>query len=388
MAQLRQPSKNLPQRGRFYLDQICLSSPSTAYVKLINSRSLTPKSLGEESPQLQASNPNLDSLSISTMQDFIWHNVSDWQSGMTRQTLIARAKLLNEVRQFFNHRGVIEVETPIVASAAVTDLHLDSFATSYLGKPFYLNTSPEYHMKRLLAQGSGPIYQICKVFRHEPQSNVHNPEFTMLEWYRPGYGLQRLLDEVEDLLRLFFKFEHLERLTYDYVFKKHFGISALEADHKRLAQLALEFDAVDPHHWERDEIIDFLFSTQIQPFLGLENPVAIYNYPATQAALARISPEDPRTAQRAEVFYKGVELGNGFYELCDVQEQATRFRDDLYKRQAFHKPLPHPDVRFLAALEYGLPESSGIAMGLDRIFMLALNARSISDVMTFTISNS
>lgn len=322
------------------------------------------------------------------MQDFNYLEVDDWKSSMTRQQLVARNNIIRKIRDFFEARGVIEVETPILSNAAVTDVHLDSFTTEYLGRNLYLNTSPEYHMKRLLACNSGSIFQICKCFRYEPTSKKHNPEFTMLEWYRTGYKLQRLLDEVEDLFKLFFDIEILERYTYDFTFKKFLGISALDATQEQLATMAANLGLVNAQEMDKDSLLEFLFSSHIEPHLGMQNPVAIYNYPATQAALAQITPEDPRTAQRAEVFYKGMELANGFFELTDVVQQEERFKLDLVERKEEGKDLIKPDLRFLAALNHGMPSSAGIALGLDRFIMLALNAPKISQVMTFTVDNA
>lgn len=318
--------------------------------------------------------PNLDTL--------------HWQSNMTRNQLRQRQRIMQRIRQFFDDKGLIEVETPILSAAAVTDVHLDSFSTQYQGKNYFLNTSPEYLMKRLLACGSGPIYQICKCFRNEETSRKHNPEFTMLEWYQPNFTLQRLLDEVEELFAEFFEFENLERYTYEYIFKKFLGFSPLEAGHKQLVEVAEQQGLYQAEKCDSDTILEFLFSTCIEPYLGHENPIAIYNYPASQAALAQITSEDPRTAQRAEVFYKGIELANGFYELTDWQAQQQRFMGDLSQRKANGQNTFNPDYRFLAALKHGMPACSGIALGLDRFIMLAMQATSIKEIMTFTIDEA
>lgn len=322
------------------------------------------------------------------MYEFNYLAVEDWQSSMSRQQLLDRNRIIRRIRNFFEDRGVLEVDTPILSNAAVTDVHLDTFKTKYGKHDLFLNTSPEYHMKRLLACKSGPIFQICKCFRNEPTSRKHNPEFTMLEWYRTGYTLQRLLDEVEDLFHEFFEFEQLERYTYDFSFKKYLGFSALEADYDFLVNQAAQFGLHNPAGLDRDALLEFIFSTRIEPHLGMHNPVAIYNYPASQAALAQITPEDPRTAQRAEVFYKGIELANGFYELTDVVQQENRFKHDLETRKHNGQELINPDLRFLAALHHGLPASSGIALGLDRFIMLALNATSIDQIMPFSVENA
>lgn len=320
---------------------------------------------------------------------------------MTIENLRMRSLIIRDIRKFFAERGVLEVETPILSQARVSDVHLDSFKTEYFGKDLYLNTSPEYHMKRLLASGSGPIFQICKCFRYEETSSKHNPEFTMLEWYRVGFTLQRLLDEVEDLFRLFFAFEKLERYSYEFIFETYLGISPLEASHNQLVELAAHYGLHQADSFERDAILEFLFSIVIEPNLGMENPVAIYNYPASQAALAQLTPEDNRTAQRAEVFFRGMELANGFFELTDFEQQYYRFLIDQNQRRQANKEEVELDKRFLKALKEGLPESSGIALGLDRLILLVLQdssyflakdkrsqPKSISDVMTFNIHNA
>ncbi|RIY32900.1 hypothetical protein CKF54_03885 [Psittacicella hinzii] len=312
----------------------------------------------------------------------------DWQSPMTRNQLKERHQILKKIRQFFDDKGLIEVETPILAQAAVTDVHLDSFSTDYFGKKYFLNTSPEFHMKRLLAGGAGPIYQICKCFRLEPTSRKHNPEFTMLEWYQPNYTLQRLLDEVEELFKVFFDFDLMERYTYDFIFQKYLGVSPLVANHKDLAEQAKKLGLHNAEKFDRDTILEFLFSTCIEPYLGKDAPVAIYNYPASQAALAQITAEDPRTAQRAEVFYKGIELANGFYELTSWEQQKQRFQSDLYQRSTNNQEKIEFDQKFLAALKHGMPQSSGIALGLDRFIMLVMQKNSIAEVMSFTVESA
>ncbi|MFC6276268.1 elongation factor P--(R)-beta-lysine ligase [Psittacicella hinzii] len=312
----------------------------------------------------------------------------NWQSNMTRQQLKERHKIMQKIRQFFDEKGLIEVETPLLTASPVTDVHLDSFKTSYFGKDYFLITSPEYHMKRLLACDVGPIYQICKCFRLEETSKKHNPEFTMLEWYLPNYNLQRLLDRVEELFSLFFDFEYLERYTYDFIFKKYLGFSPLEADHKLLVEQAKLYGLYAAYKYDSDTILEFLFSTCIEPYLGKRNPVAIYNYPASQAALAQVTSEDPRTAQRTEVFFKGIELANGFYELTDWKIQQQRFLQDLNQRKSNKQEVFTPDQRLLAALEHGMPPCSGIALGLDRFIMLIMQESSIANVMSFTVENA
>lgn len=288
----------------------------------------------------------------------------------------------------------MEVETPQLSTAAITDPHLESFATYYSGPghadglPLYLHTSPEFPMKRLLAAGSGPIYQIARVFRQGEAGRRHNPEFSMLEWYRPGYDHHLLMDEIEALVAPLLGLKgRAERLSYSEAFRKYLDIDPLEATIVELSHCARAhgisgFDGVEG----RDVWLDLLLTHLIEPELGSDGLCFIYDYPASQAALARLHPDDRRVAERFELYCKGVELANGFHELADSGEQRQRFTAELKaRREQGMKEVPM-DERLLAALEQ-LPDCAGVALGIDRLVMLAVGADSIDQVMAFTIDN-
>jgi lysyl-tRNA synthetase class 2 len=304
-----------------------------------------------------------------------------------------RASLLARCREFFAARGVLEVETPVLAQATATDVHLASLATRISGRPgpYYLQTSPEYAMKRLLAAGSGDIYQICKVFRDAERGALHNPEFTMLEWYRVGFDHGRLMDEVEALLALLLA-ERLalpaERLAYREAFGRALGIDPLTAPLATLAALAEERAGAAALGDERDLYLDLLMGTVVGPALGRGRITFVHSYPASQAALARLLPGAPPVAARFEAYVEGLELCNGFHELADAAEQRRRFVADRRLRAERGLPVPPIDERLLAALAAGLPECAGVALGLDRVLMLATGCGSIGEVLTFTIEQA
>lgn len=319
-------------------------------------------------------------------------DTSLWQPSATRAALRARAQLYQNLRQFFAIRDILEVETPILCRTTVTDPYIASIPAqlqlnaSAAKQTFYLQTSPEYAMKRLLAAGSGPIFQITKTFRQGEVGNQHNPEFTMLEWYRPGYNHLMLMEEVDELLRYVLNTPPAQRETYAALFSTFLGldphqtsIGALQIEAKK-RNLSVEGDI---HN--RDTWLNLLMSHFVEPHLGANRPIFIYDFPASQAALARLNSGLPMTAARFEVYYQGMELANGFYELQDAKEQRERFIKNQTIR--FQEDLPHIDIDelFLAALP-SLPDCSGVALGLDRILMVMLNTTTISDVLSFDYS--
>ncbi|RKS87070.1 lysyl-tRNA synthetase class 2 [Orbus hercynius] len=326
-------------------------------------------------------------------------NPENWQPTASIDLLLKRAKIIKKIREFFADRCILEVETPILSAAAVTDLHLSSFQTIFtkpgnmdllLGKKLSLITSPEYHMKRLIAAGSGPIYQICKCFRnHEEIGRYHNPEFTMLEWYRIQFDMMQMINEVDDLLQLILDTQPAEYISYQNAFIKYLSLDPFEASREDLInavdKLELSFNTQDV---DIDTLLQFLFTFGIEPHIGQEKPTAIYHFPATQAALAEICCEDHRTAKRFEFYYKGVELANGFKELINTKEQRARFERDNQDRLSKGLPVQIIDEYLLAAMAAGLPECSGVAVGLDRLIMLALNQMTISQVMSFNLENA
>ena len=317
--------------------------------------------------------------------------MGDWRPSASPATLVIRARLLQRIRVFFQAREVLEVETPLLSRAAVTDPHLETFVIQDPrgGTPRYLHTSPEFAMKRLLAAGSGSIYQVCKVFRQGEAGRHHNPEFSMLEWYRPGFNHQQLMTEVDDLLRALLDgclpLADTLRLTYREAFQHNVGIDPFMASIPELQatvrQRNIDVIGLDQHH--RDPWLDLLMTHVVEPALPQDGPVFIYDYPASQAALARIRQESPPVAERFELYLGGMELANGFHELTDAAEQRQRFTVDLASREASRLACVPMDERFLSALESGLTACAGVALGIDRLVMLAAGVKSISEVIAF-----
>ncbi len=298
-----------------------------------------------------------------------------------------RAALLARTRAFFAARQVLEVDTPALVNAAVTDVHLHSVAVDVgAGPGLFLHTSPEFAMKRLLAAGSGDIYQICHVARGLEQSRLHNTEFTLVEWYRLGFDLPRLMAEVEALVRTLCAGHPLlqrpaEQLSYQEAFQRHLGIDPLTATIPELLQVVAALGYRDAA--SREELLDLIMGAIIGPVLGQQALTFIHGYPASQAALARLNPADPRTAQRFELYLAGLELANGFQELAAATEQRARFAHDLRERERRGLPPHGMDERLLAALAAGLPECAGVAVGFDRVLMLAAGAAHINEVLPF-----
>lgn len=314
-----------------------------------------------------------------------------WQPSASIENLKQRAIIIQKIRNFFRARDVMEVETPLLSQATVTDIHLQSFSTKYIPdnqkeKTLYLQTSPEYAMKRLLAAGSGPIFQICKSFRNNGESGRwHNPEFTMLEWYRPGFDHHDLMSETDELLNAVLDTKPAIRFSYQALFKHYLAIDPLSASITMLKQCAIDsgISVENSETLNSDDWLMLLMSHCIEPYLGQNNqPVFVHDFPRSQAALARIN---NNIAERFEVYLNGVELANGFHELSDSKEQRQRFENDLIKRIHMNYPMVPIDERLLSALEYGLPDCAGIALGIDRLVMLALNTNSIDDVLSFPI---
>ncbi|MFY8352532.1 elongation factor P--(R)-beta-lysine ligase [Pseudoalteromonas sp. SSM20] len=320
----------------------------------------------------------------------------NWQPSASIENLKARASLLKTIRDFFNARNVMEVETPSLSQASVTDIHLASFSTQFVGPgfakglPLYLQTSPEFAMKRLLAAGAGAIFQLAKAFRNEEAGRHHNPEFTMLEWYRPGFNAAQLMDEIDDLMIAVVGSEKAERISYQQAFITHLQCDPLTASIRDLTQLAKQqgFDHIAEQENDKDTLLQLLFCMCIEPKIGQQTPCFVYHFPASQAALAKLNTDDKRVAERFELYFKGMELANGFDELTEADEQRQRFIDDNNKRKAQGLAEVTVDERFLAALSHGLPQCSGVALGVDRLLMLALNAKRISDVIAFDVERA
>lgn len=321
----------------------------------------------------------------------------DWQPSASWQAIKERADMQQRIRAFFALRGVLEVETPLLARAGVTDVHLHNATTCLQGPGmptpthFYLQTSPEYAMKRMLAAGSGPIFQICKVVRDNEISRRHNPEFTLLEWYRPGFDDQQLMAELDTLMQELLNTQPAQTITYQDAFITSIGVDPLLTANKSAVLSALKTagysDAVDSEdHF--DTILQLAMSVLIEPNLGQNRPCFVSQFPASQAALARIDEDDARVSRRFELFYKGLELANGFWELIDAQQQRARFVADNAARVALGLAAQPIDEAFLAALKHGLPDCSGVAVGIDRLLMLQLGTRDIADVLTFPVQRA
>jgi lysyl-tRNA synthetase class 2 len=313
----------------------------------------------------------------------------DWRPSASAAALAARAALLARTREFFAARGVLEVDTPLLVNAPVSDVHIASAGVELTppAQRLFLHTSPEYAMKRLLAAGSGDIYQVCHVVRGNERGRLHNPEFTLVEWYRTGFSLGALMDEVEALVRVLLgppaAARRGERLSYQEAYRRELGFDPFAATQAALRAAAQE------HGWQgdlsasRDELLEFLMALRVGPRLGRGALTFIHRYPASQAALARLDPADPRAALRFELYCDGIELANGFHELQSADEQRARFERDNAERANAGLPVWPPDERLLAALAAGLPDCAGVALGFDRTLMLALGAQHIDEVLAF-----
>lgn len=308
----------------------------------------------------------------------------DWQPTASLSVLRQRAALLELARGWFRERGVLEVETPTVVASTVTDVQVHSLALA--DPPRFLHTSPEYPMKRLLAAGSGDIFQICHVFRAGERSRQHNPEFTMIEWYRLGFDLPAIMTETAGLAaRLIGRDAAFDALGYADAFREHLRCDPFEASDAALAGLCVAHGLATSSvaSSTRDDLLDFLVATVIGPQLGRTRLACLHHFPASQAALAQLDRDDPRTALRFELYADGMELANGYVELASATEQRRRFAADLAERRRRGLPPIAEDSRLLAALAHGLPPCAGVAMGFDRILMRATDAARIDDVLAF-----
>jgi lysyl-tRNA synthetase class 2 len=314
-------------------------------------------------------------------------NKENWQPSASMEVIKQRADLLNSIRVFMRERSILEVETPVLSHAAVTDPQIHSLSTVYQpqDKPdheiLYLHTSPEFCMKRLLAAGSGPIYQITKVFRDHESGNRHQPEFTMLEWYRPGFDYTELMAEIDDLLQAL-GLERSRKQSYSDAFLQETHLDPHTTGIDALQTLAVQ-SGWETGSNDRAELLDFVFSMKVIPQLGLESPLFIFDYPECQAALATIKECKPPVVERFELFISGMEIANGFNELCHAGEQRSRFEREVDLREQTGKPAVPVDERFITALDHGLPACAGVAVGLDRLLMVLTGSTRIEDVLTF-----
>ncbi len=318
-----------------------------------------------------------------------------WRPTAIPDRLRLRARLLARVRGFFAARGVLEVETPLLGAAPATAPHLDSFETVDAGgRRLFLQTSPEYAMKRLLAAGSGDIFQVCHAFRAGERGRWHNPEFTLVEWYRVGMGYRALMEEavalVETVLGDVLELGPFRALSYAEAFAAHAGIDPLAAGAQALARAAVRHGIGTPGLApdDADGWRDLLMTHVVEPALPRGCVVGLYDYPASQAALARVRPGKPPVAERFELYLNGVELANGYQELTDADALRERFAADNAARRRLGRPALPPDEHLLAAMAAGLPECAGVALGFDRLVMLAAGAASIDEVLAFPVERA
>ena len=317
---------------------------------------------------------------------------SSWQSSANIEVLTRRARMLQDIRAFFDARQIMEVETPLLSRSSATDVHLQSFSTDFKDKKRYLNTSPEFAMKRLLAMHRRAIYQVCKSFRVDEIGPNHNPEFTLLEWYRPGFSLSQLMTELELLLvAIGINNVAINRVSYKMLFEQYAGINPHHVTSQQCRDRALEYGIEIPVGLEDDvdEWLDWLLTQCVLPTLDKEQFTIIYDYPQSQCALARCyrNESDEMVAARFELFYGEIELANAFDELTDAQEQERRFNSENGERAEAGLPVQPIDRHLLAALQYGLPPCSGIALGLDRLLMMLCAKKQVADVLTFHWQN-
>ncbi len=305
-----------------------------------------------------------------------------------------RAQLYQRVRDFFDSRDFFEVETPLLSHDIVVDRHLHPVSipkSQVTGRTddnelMYLQTSPEFAMKRLLAGGAARIYQICKAFRQGESGRQHNPEFTMLEWYRVGDDLQAGMDLLAEFVCQLLNQPGVDRITYRDAFQQHAGFDPFEIGDQQLIELA--FPEPLETEVDRDECLNLILARDVEPLLGVERPVLIYDYPASQAALAQIRDTDPPVAERFEIYVNGVELANGYHELLDVEELRRRTATQNSLRLADGQPPLPESSRLDLAMAVGLPRCAGVALGMDRLAMLALEANSIDQVIAFPFSRA
>ena len=321
-----------------------------------------------------------------------------WQSTANHEVLLERALMLKNIRAFFDARNVMEVETPLLSHSSTTDPHLDSLQSRFRDQRCYLNTSPEYGMKRLLANNPVSIYQICKAFRDDELGDFHNPEFTLLEWYRLDYDCEKLMDELQELLEDLCKqskqFTHemipFQRLSYQQAFENTVEFNPHQATSSECYHYARNHGVEIPQgldeNDELDDWLDWLLTQRVLPAFQKDAFTFLYDYPVSQCALAKIgrNTQNVPIAKRFELFYGEIELANGFHELTDPVEQLQRFKLENNTRKCRGKEMARIDKHFIAALDAGLAECSGLALGLDRVLMVLVGAENIEQVLSFS----
>lgn len=313
--------------------------------------------------------------------------MDNWRPTATVAIQRSRADMLVKIRKFFADRQVMEVETPLLSLTAASEPHLQSIPVNqvYLrdNRLFYLQSSPEYAMKKLLASGSGCIYQICKAFRQDERSSRHNPEFTMLEWYRSGFDEQQLMDEVVSLVKLVTGRDKIARYSYRELFRHHLALDPHSCETEELLQQASGLLDINGQDFSRDDLLQLLLAEIIEP--AMNNDCIVYDFPHSMAALSVVEPDSLGTpvARRFELFLDRMEIANGYRELTNAAEQKRRFDADNRLRDSRNQPAMPLDQGLLAAMTAGIPECAGVAIGLDRLLMVAVGAKHIDEVLGF-----
>jgi len=298
-----------------------------------------------------------------------------------------RALIYQKIRAFFNALHYVEVDTPLLGVSTSTDIHIQSIQAITCDRQVYLQTSPEFSMKRLLAAGSGSIYQICHAFRDEEKGRFHHPEFTLLEWYSNGFDYQALMNQLEQLISSLLNVaQPFQRVSYFECFQSHVKLDLKSASLNDCRQCVAEYvSGIDTSQLNRDDCLDLLISQVIaKQFKGF---TFVYDYPSSQASLAKLKPSNPDVAERFELFFNDLELANGFSELTDSAEQRTRFEQDNARRIESGLQAYPVDEDFLQALKQGMPECAGVAVGLDRLLMVMLEKESLKSVLTLDTLN-
>lgn len=322
---------------------------------------------------------------------------SDFLPSASLAILEARAVLLRRIRDFFDSRGFIEVETPILSQDVVVDRHLDPLSVTLfddprqpeVGKKLWLQTSPEFGMKRLIAAGMQAIYQVTRAFRGGEFGDLHNPEFTMVEWYRVGDDYQAGMGLLGELAAEILARGTPVRLSYREAFRRYAGVDPFEATGEQLAAAVGQLTRQEPdYEASRDALLDQLLVMRVEPQLGVTEPVILYDYPASQSALARVRPGDFPVAERFELYVDGIELANGYHELLDADVLRLRSQMSNTARHVAGKPILPEESRLLRAMQHGLPPCSGTALGFDRLVMVATGAKSLREVMAFPIDRA
>ena len=306
-----------------------------------------------------------------------------WRPGANLQLIRERGRVYRQIRSFFNTRGCLEVDTPVMMPRTTSDAQVASIEVARADSRLYLQTSPEFAMKRLLAAGSGSIFQICHAFRDGESGRLHNPEFSLLEWYRVGYDYQQLMDEMELLITtLSLRQCSFSRITYKDLFHQSLGLDLDRVTLESMrAQCMQQVPGTNTSDFDLDQCLDLLLAMVITP--TMQGYQFVYDYPVSQAALARVSADDDSVAERFELFFDGIELANGFSELTDADLQRSRFEQDIRVREKRGLPRHEIDEKLLAALGSGLEDCAGVALGLDRLLMVLLELDTIDEVLTF-----